>query len=275
MSERDKFAGGDQTYLRDRQYADPAKLTVRASLHERYGTATVAWFPWMAGQIEWPTNANVLEVGCGPGWLWAEAAEVLPPGLRLTLSDLSPGMVDAAAARVGDLPRFDLVEALPADAQALPWDDDAFDVAIANAMLYHMPDPSAAVSELARVMRPDGVLIASTIGHAHLRELWEIRSEVFGGPAAGETVQVFGRDSGDRILRARFHDVEWHPYEDELRCTEPDDVVKFIASTPPGEDGSAEQIELLRRVVDRRFDEGEGVLTIAKETGIFLARSAH
>jgi hypothetical protein len=71
---RDKFTGGDQQYLRDVQYSDPAKLTARANLHIRYGTATVAWFPWVAAEIDWPTHADVLEVGSGPGWLWAEAA---------------------------------------------------------------------------------------------------------------------------------------------------------------------------------------------------------
>jgi ubiquinone/menaquinone biosynthesis C-methylase UbiE len=266
----DKFAGGDQGYLRDEQYRDPAKLTARVNLHRRYGTAPVAWFPWMADQVEWPSTADVLEVGCGPGWLWAEATEQLPPGLRLTLTDLSPGMVDAAASRVTALDRFELVESRPADAQALPYDDASFDVVLANAMLYHVPDPSAAVGELARVMRSDGVVVASTIGHRHLRELWEIRAEVFGVEPASETVEVFGVDSGEQILAERFDHVEWREYEDELRCTDAADVVAYIASTPPAEDGSPEQIGHVRRVVDRRFDEGGGVFLVSKETGVFL-----
>jgi hypothetical protein len=61
----DKFAGGDQHYLRDVQYADHGRLTARAELHIKYTTADVAWFPWVARQVTWPPNAEVLEVGCG------------------------------------------------------------------------------------------------------------------------------------------------------------------------------------------------------------------
>ena len=100
---KDKFTDGNQRYLRDTQYRDPSRLTARADLHAKYGTADVRWFPWMAGQIGWPSEGVILEVGCGPGWLWSEAASQLPSGLRLTLTDLSAGMVDAAFNRVSGL----------------------------------------------------------------------------------------------------------------------------------------------------------------------------
>src|SRR5262245_5274748 len=121
---RDPFVGGDQVYLRDVQYRDPAKLTARANIHIRYGTAEVPWFDWLAGQIDWRAGGEVLEAGCGPGWFWAEAAGALPPGLRLTLTDLSPGMVAEAEQRVSGLDRYAAVTARTADAQALPFADD-------------------------------------------------------------------------------------------------------------------------------------------------------
>ena len=178
----DAFAGGDQAYLRDVQYRDSTRLAARASLHVKYGTARTAWFPWVATQIDWPVGARVLEVGCGAGWLWAEASAHLPGGLHLTLTDLSAGMVAEAVGRVAGLGRHRRVDGRIADAQALPFAADSFDIAVANHMLYHVPDPRLAVAELARVVRPDGVLIAGTVGATHLRELAEIRAEVFGGP---------------------------------------------------------------------------------------------
>ena len=45
-------------------------------------------------------QAAILEVGCGAGWMWAESSTPVPFGVELTLSDLSPGMVDAAVERV-------------------------------------------------------------------------------------------------------------------------------------------------------------------------------
>lgn len=270
MGDQDKFAARDQRYLREVQYGDPAKLTARADLHIKYHTAPVAWFPWVVAQLDWPPEADVLEVGCGPGWLWAEAAAELPAGLRLTLTDLSPGMVEVARARVRRLP-FELVDARQVDAQELPFTDRAFDVVVANHMLYHVPDPTRAVAELARVIRPDGVLMAATVGPGHLRELWQIRAGVFGGPPILETAEVFGSVTGAPLLRDRFSAVEWRQYDDELRCTNPDDVLAFMTSTPPGEDASPAELDGLRRALDVRFAAGGGVLTVSKETGVFLA----
>ena len=67
-----RFAGGDQAYLRDEQYRDPSRLTARANLHERYGTATEPWPAWVAARIDLQAGADVLDVGCGPGFLWAQ-----------------------------------------------------------------------------------------------------------------------------------------------------------------------------------------------------------
>jgi SAM-dependent methyltransferase len=226
----------------------------------------------VAAQIDWPQEGAILEVGCGPGWLWAEAAVNLPPSLRLTLTDLSPGMVEVARDRISALSQFKTVEARVVDAQELPFDEATFDVVIANHMLYHVPNPVRAVAELARVLRPDGSLMAATVGPRHLRELWEIRSEVFGGPPMSRNPASFGSVTGEPILRTCFASVEWREYADTLRCTDPDEVVAFLTSAPPGEDASVDQLRDLQRAVERRFREGKGVFEISKETGAFLAR---
>lgn len=276
---RSKFAGGDQKYLRDVQYLDSANLTARANLHAKYGTGSMAWFPWLASQIDWPSSGDVLEVGCGPGWLWAEAAEDLPAGLHLTLTDLSAGMTEAASARVGALGRFATVRTEVVDAQRLPFPDGAFDVVIANHMLYHVPKPALAVSELARVLRPNGCLLAAANGPANMKELWQLRSEVFDLPlvstTADATTDAFGSVTGVPILRARFARVEWRTYVDELRCTDPNDVVAHITSSPPGEDASPEQLTALDRAVRAHFATADGVFNVGKDTGAFVAVGPH
>jgi SAM-dependent methyltransferase len=181
-------------------------------------------------------------------------------------------MVATARNRVRDLVRYAEVHAEEADAQQLPFEDASFDIVVANHMLYHVPDPARAVAELARVLRHDGIVIAATNGPHHLVELWDIRAEVFGPAfAADEGVDVFGPGSGSPILDQWFDHVQWREYNDELRCTDADDVVAFITSAPPGEDASAEQLEQLQQVVRSRFDT-RGVFTVSRDTGVFLCR---
>ena len=71
VAERSAFAGGDLDYLRVEQYGDSSKLGARASLHERFSTAEVGWFAWLAALVDWPEAGEVADVGCGPGYLWA------------------------------------------------------------------------------------------------------------------------------------------------------------------------------------------------------------
>ncbi len=271
MEAYDRFAGGDQKYLREVQYLDSANLTARANLHVKYGTAREAWFPWLAAQIDWPAAGEVLEVGCGPGWMWTQAAEDLSPGLRLMLTDLSAGMAEDALTRATALNRFAGVRAQVADAQRLPFPDASFDVVVANHMLYHVPDIAVAVGELARVLRPDGCLLAAANGPANMRELWEIRSQIFDVKDQAGTTERFGSVTGLPMLTARFAQVEWRTYVDELRCTEPDAIIAYLTSCPPGEHAAPPLLAALHRAVHARFDDTDGVFTITKDSGAFVA----
>jgi SAM-dependent methyltransferase len=261
-------------YLRAVQYRDPSRLEARANLHRRYSSAPEPWYSWLVRQIGWPSPADVLEIGCGPGWMWAEAADSLPDGLRLTLTDLSPGMVEAARQRVGAVSRLTVATARAADAQALPFGDDSFDVAVANHMLYHVPDPSRALDELARVLRPGGVLLAAANGPDRLRQLWEVRAEVFGGTPTSPQTEAFGSVSGLPLVRTRFAHTSWRDYESTLSCTDADDVVAYLTSAPPGEDATPAQRDALHDAVARRMTAGAGVFTVTGQSGAFVC-SAH
>ena len=71
----------------------------------------------------------------------------------MTLTDISPAMVDAAREQLDDVcgVKFEF-----ADIQNLPYPDASFDVVIANMMLYHVPDIARGLSEVRRVLRRDG-----------------------------------------------------------------------------------------------------------------------
>jgi uncharacterized protein len=99
-------------------------------------------------------DADVLEVGPGPGWFSGALAARLPRG-ALHLVDVQPEMLELARARAGS----PVVSTMVAEAGDLPFDDASFDGVVAGAVLGETPDPAAAVREFARVLRPGGRLL--------------------------------------------------------------------------------------------------------------------
>lgn len=96
---------------------------------------------------------EVLELATGPGLL---AKRVAPVTKRMLATDYSAGMI--AEAKKGACPknlRFEV-----ADALSLPYADASFDAVIIVNALHLLPEPERALREIARVLRPDGILIA-------------------------------------------------------------------------------------------------------------------
>lgn len=101
---------------------------------------------------------TLLDVGCGPGTITLDLAEMLAPGKVTGVEYIDAPLVAArkAAAERGDAStRFQI-----GDAQALPFPDDTFDVVFAHQVLQHLMDPIAALREMHRVCRPGGCIAA-------------------------------------------------------------------------------------------------------------------
>jgi SAM-dependent methyltransferase len=270
MTSRESF-GIDADYLRDRQYKDATKLNARIALHARFAQADEPWYPWLAARVDWPVDGDVLEVGCGPGLLWTSIAPLLPH-LRLTLTDLSEGMLDTARNAVEPIESIDVVATRTCDAQELPFPAISFDVVVANHMLYHVPEPARAASEFARVLRPDGVLLAATNGPDHLDVITDISRQVFGWSSLDFVDRRFGRSNGGAILGSAFGDVAWHPHPGRLVCDDPDAVIAYILSGSAGQEAEDSQLAVLTAAVHDRFRAADGVVTMTTDAGCFLAR---
>jgi SAM-dependent methyltransferase len=267
----DPFANRDIDYFKQHQYRTTEQLNSRVNLHEKYSSSNIDWFTWLHKNIDWTVASNVLEVGCGTGLFWDAVPKLIAPRLSVLLSDLSVGMVYSALTRAR--PSLDNVSGLVADVQCLPLKDSSADLVIANQMLYHVPDLDGGLSELGRVLKQGGTLVAATVGPHHLKELFELKKKVFGGSSRTTHADVFGSTNGDELLSAFFLDVTWTQFDDRLICTDEGDVETYLRSTPPGETASVEALRALRAEITNVFEVGGGVFEVTKDVGVFIAKS--
>lgn len=99
---------------------------------------------------------SLLDVGCGPGTITLDLAERVAPG-RVVGIDTGDDVIAQAEARRRAVGAAN-VSFSTGDAYALDFADESFDVVHAHQVLQHLTDPVAALRELRRVLRPDGVL---------------------------------------------------------------------------------------------------------------------
>jgi ubiquinone/menaquinone biosynthesis C-methylase UbiE len=246
----------DPSFLLERQYRTADNLQARIVLHERFSTTPEPFPRWVFDRLPLGSASDVLEVGCGSGNLWYANRDRIPPGLRLTLTDFSKGMVEEARGRLGDLATYRV-----ADVQELPFADESFDLVIANHMLFHVPDRKRALSEIARVLRSGGVVVSTTNGRDHLREL---------GTAWGPRwSRKFGLENGPAHLSRHFEEVELELFHDSLEVTEVEPLLDFVRSLvfPPSEE------DLARLAADAEASIArEGSFHVTKSVGLMHGR---
>src|SRR5580658_3327113 len=97
-------------------------------------------------------DENILDLGCGTGWLVRLLADQLPEG-RVVGVDVSDEMVRRARGRYVDL---DNAMFVVGSAEEIPWDANFFTRAISVESAYYWPDPARGLREIFRVLREGG-----------------------------------------------------------------------------------------------------------------------
>ncbi|MCO7126878.1 class I SAM-dependent methyltransferase [Sporolactobacillus shoreicorticis] len=147
------------------QYQDSSNLNIRIKIHERYSTNKEDWHKWLFDHYDIKPGSRVLELGCRDGTFWLKNKERVPEEWKITLSDVSSGMLNDAQRNLGDSVNV-IFKSI--DIREISFGDNRFDAIIANHMLYYVPDREQAIEEVRRVLKQAGVFYSSTIGKEHM-----------------------------------------------------------------------------------------------------------
>ncbi|MFJ7906096.1 class I SAM-dependent methyltransferase [Kitasatospora sp. NPDC096204] len=213
----------DRAVLAQSAYADGRHLAARQSIYR-----------WQQPHYDMPgivleelagTTGTVLDIGCGNG-KFTDRLRQDRPDLRVVGVDISAGILAEVEKPV-----------LVADAQSLPFADDSADAVLALHMLYHVGDIEATIKDLARVLRPDGVLLASTNSDTdkhELDQLWRrAAGDVLGIPEGPPRVSLSARFSLEKAadyLGAAFGGVRIRELPGIIELRDPAPLVAHLAS---------------------------------------------
>jgi SAM-dependent methyltransferase len=257
----------DERKFLDKQYRDSSNLDARVNLHRLFGTNPYGWHLWIFDHFALTSRCQVLELGCGPAYLWQENLDRIPAGWEITLSDISSGMLEDARRKLCSHPRFRFQVI---DAQSIPFGEASFDAVIANHMLYHVPDRQKALREIHRILKPAGSFFASTVGEKHLVEVGVlIRKFDPGFVPVGQMVNSFTLENGSAQLSDLFTDLKVFHYPNALEVTEVFPLVDYIFS-------GRTSIPVIKRAAFRQFVAEEmqvrgGVIHITIDAGLFVS----
>src|SRR5262245_42841528 len=129
----------------------------------------------LIASITWRGDEQVLDVGCGRGLLLIAAAKHLKTGRAIGVdvwhsvdqADNRPAATWANARAEGVADRIDVRDA---DARALPFADEMFDVIVSSLVLHNIhgrTEREKALHEIARVLKPGGCVALLDVAHTH------------------------------------------------------------------------------------------------------------
>ena len=252
---------------------DASNLNEGVKLMDRFSTNRYGWYPWVFDNMKIKKKDKVLEIGCGNGVLWAKNMDNLHESIEVTLTEICEDMINEAKSNLRDnSKRFNFIIT---DLTSLPFDDNSFDVVIANHILFFMKDIDLALAEIKRVIKPNGVVYCSTIGSNHLRELQELMLSFSSNIRIYEDKlsYKFGLENGEKILSKYFNNVEKVLYDDKLIVNDTNNILEYIYSIPGNIldiiDSKKKEFEgYIKKIIDKN-----GEIYITNSLGLFKAKN--
>lgn len=256
------------------QYENASNIDARMNLHREYSTNKQGWFPWLFEQCDFQNGSSVLEIGCGNGAIWRENYKKIPTDMQIVLSDISEGMLRDTRREMEqiNLNKEEQFQYQVFDCHEIPYADESFDYVVANHVLFYCEDLDKVLMEIRRVLKPNGILVCSTYGSKHMKEITELvqgfQKQIT--LSADKLYERFGLENGEQKLKLYFDIIEQRLYKDSLVVNQVEPLIEYILSCH----GNQNQYILnrykdFRSYVEKKTKRG---LRITKDAGIFICK---
>lgn len=152
------------------------QTSVEARILRRRQQVALSW----VDELPLGQGSRILEVGCGAG---STAVQLAGRGYLVCALDRSPAMARLTRERAQASGVGQLVTPMVGDAQRLTFPAGSFDLVIALGVLSWLDDPTAAVGEMARVTRPGGHVLVTSLNSLDVARLLDPRRNPLSWPA--------------------------------------------------------------------------------------------
>ena len=214
------------------QYMDSSNLDASIKLQDRFSSNRHGWYKWTFNNIKLDKKYKVLEIGCGNGALWSKNINLLDKDISITLTDVCEEMINSAKKSLSNY--SDIFDFQIVDPYNIPFENESFDLVIANHILFYMKDVDKVLNEIKRVLKVGGYFYSSTIDSKNMKELESLIKGFNSNIKISEEKisSNFGLENGEGILSKHFCQIKKYLYEDKLVINDAKGILEYIYSIP-------------------------------------------